>query len=435
MPRTTTLTATIGSLAPGGEGVAHVEVDGERRAVFVAHTAAGDIVRAEVDLSRRPARGRLVGVVTPSPDRVASACPWSTRCGGCDWMHLSLEAQTRAHAEHVRAALPPAWRETPVEVHGAPEGLAQRTRARLHVLCERHRDRRVVVGMHEAKTHDPVEVDTCAVLDPVLEGARRTLAKLFEGSRGRGDVQLALGGNRLPVLEVRWTGEIAPACFARLEQAVTARELAGARVLLGEASRPATIGDPTPWMTGADGQPLRLAPGGFGQANERVNDELVRHVASRVGEMGVDKAVELYAGAGNLSIVLARAVRELVLVESSREACDAARANLAARGIDSRSARVVEADAESYAWAPSTRLVVLDPPRTGARPVAERLAASRVAHIVYVSCDPQTLGRDLALLAPAYDVRSVSTFEMFPQTSHVETVVALERRRGGAQSR
>ena len=80
-------------------------------------------------------------------------------------------------------------------------------------------------------------------------------------------------------------------------------------------------------------------------------------------------------------------------------------------------------------WSRSARLVVLDPPRTGARATAERLAASRVAHVVYVSCDAQTLGRDLAILENAYAPVSIQAFEMFPQTSHVEAVVALERRR------
>jgi 23S rRNA (uracil1939-C5)-methyltransferase len=338
-------------------------------------------------------------------------------------MHLSLEAQARTHVEQVRAALPARWRELPIESHAAPEGLGHRTRARLHVRCERGR---VAVGMHEARTHDPVEVDTCAVLDPALERVRRALASLFEGSRGRGDVQIALGVERIPVLEVRWTGELAPACFARLEQAVAAREVAGARVTLGDATRPAKVGDPTPWMTGADGAPLRLAPGGFGQASERMNALLVQHVGARVAALGADKAVELHAGAGNLSIALARAIRELVLVESSRDACEAARGNLVARGLE---ARVVEADADAYAWGATTKLVVLDPPRTGARAVAQRLAVSRVSHVVYVSCDPQTLGRDLAILAGAYDARSIATFEMFPQTSHVETVVVLERDR------
>jgi 23S rRNA (uracil1939-C5)-methyltransferase len=425
MPRLLTLEATVGSLAPGGDGVAHVELERERRAVFLPGTAPGDVVRAEVDASRRPARGRVLEVLAAGEDRVSPACAWAARCGGCDWMHLSLEAQGRAHAEHVRAALPPAWRDVPISSHAADSPTGYRSRARLHVRCTRGR---VDVGMHEARTHDLVTVETCVVLDPALEAARRALGAWLEGSRGRGEAQIALGSGRRPVLELRWTNEIAPACFGRLDKAVAAGELAGARVTLADATRPAVIGDPTPWIAGADDRPLRLAPGGFAQASERMNARLARHVAELARACAADRAVELYAGAGNLSVLLAREVRELVLVESSREACDAARANLAARGL---SGRVVEADAETYAWAPTTRLVVLDPPRTGARAVAERLAASRVAHVVYVSCDAQTLGRDLSLLAPAYAPRSIAAFEMFPQTSHVETVVALERLRGG----
>jgi 23S rRNA (uracil1939-C5)-methyltransferase len=421
------LEATVGSLAPGGDGVAHVELQRERRAVFIPGTAPGDRVRAEVDPSRRPARGRVLEVLAAGADRVTPACRWAARCGGCDWMHLSAEAQVRAHAEHVRAALPPAWRDVPIATHPAEGSAGYRTRARLHVRCGRGR---VEVGMHEAGTHEPVAVEACLVLDPALEAARRALPAWLEGSRGRGDAQVALGASRRPVLELHWTGDVAAACFGRLERAVAAGELAGARVALAEATRPAVVGDPTPWIAGADDLPLRLAPGGFAQASERMNARLARHVADLARDCAVERAVELYAGAGTLSILLAREVGagELVLVESSRDACEAARANLAARDLR---ARVVEGDAEAHAWAPATKLVVLDPPRTGARAVAERLAASRVAHAVYVSCDAQTLGRDLALLAGAYAPRSVATFEMFPETSHVETVVALERVRAG----
>ncbi|MDP8999558.1 MAG: methyltransferase [Myxococcota bacterium] len=424
MPQRLLIQATITSLAPGGDGVAHAELGGQRRAVFIPHSAPGDVLWAAVDPSGRPARGRMLELLTRGPDRVTPACPWSTRCGGCDWMHLSLDTQARTHAEHVRAALPAEWRDMPVVDHTAPDALGYRTRARVHVRCF---GGGVDVGMHESRTHDPVNVETCAVLEPTLERARRSLAALFQGSRGRGQVQIALGAGRTPVLDVRWAGQLAAICFARLEQAVIARELAGARVTMGEASRPAVIGDPTPWMIGADGGPLRLAPGGFAQASEGASAMLARCVAQIVHPWDVDRAVELYAGAGSLSVLLAREVRDLVLVESNRDACDAARANLASRSI---AARVVEADAESYAWSAATRLVVLDPPRTGARAVAQRLASSRVLYVVYVSCDPQTLGRDLKTLAPVYDVRSVATLQMFPQTSHVETVVALERKRG-----
>jgi 23S rRNA (uracil1939-C5)-methyltransferase len=419
------LDARVTSLAPGGDGVAHVELGGERRAVFLPHTSPGDVVRAEVDPSRRPARGRVLEVLESGPDRVTPACAWLTRCGGCDWMHLSLAAQERGHAEHVRAALPEPWRDLAVTTHAAPRALGERVRARVHVRCERGR---VQVGMHEQRTHEPVVVDACAVLDPGLEKARRALEALFAGCRGRGEVQLALGAGRVPVLDVRWRGALADAFFGRLERAVSSGELAGARTWLEDATRPAVAGDPTPWMQGADGRPLRLPPGGFGQASEGANALLVAHVASLVAAWAPDRAVELHAGSGNLSVVLATRVSDLVLVESSREACEAARANLAARGLG---ARVVEADADAYAWSPATRLVVLDPPRTGARAIVERIAGTRPAHVLYVSCDPQTLGRDLGVLAGAYRPLAVDTFEMFPQTSHVETVVALERTRGG----
>jgi 23S rRNA (uracil1939-C5)-methyltransferase len=179
-------------------------------------------------------------------------------------------------------------------------------------------------------------------------------------------------------------------------------------------------------MAGADGVPLRLSPGGFAQANEALNTVLVSHVADLVRAWPVVHAVELYSGAGNLSILLARHVGALVCVERDGAACDAARANLAARKLE---ARVVEADAGEYAWRHGTDLVVLDPPRTGAREVAARLASSRVKYAVFISCDAQTLGRDLAALERSFSPASIATFEMFPQTSHVEVVVALERRR------
>ncbi len=429
--RTLRAQLTIATLAPGGDGVAHAEIGGERRAVFVPHASPGDVLSAEIDASQRPARGRILELLAAGPDRASPACPWSTRCGGCNWMHLSLEAQVRAHVEHVRAALPDKWRAMAIATHPAPAATGYRTRARVHVRCKRGQ---VAVGMNESRTHDPVNVDVCAVLDAPLERARRSLAGIFEGSRGHGDVTIALGPlgtDRPPVLDVQWTGDLADACFARLEQAVAGRAIAGARATIEGASRPAVIGDPTPWVIGADGLPLRLPPGGFAQASERTSAMLAHWVAEIVRPYHAERAVELYAGAGNLSVLLAREVTALVLVESSRDACDAARANLAGRA---NNAHVVEADAEVYAWNAATKLVVLDPPRTGARAVAERLVPSRVSHVVYVSCDAQTLGRDLKILAQAYDARSVATFEMFPQTSHVEVVLALERRRaGGAQ--
>ena len=441
------LELTIDELAPGGDGVAVVELRGERRAVFVRGTVPGDRARVKVDLSSRPARGELLELLEGGATRATSPCAYARTCGGCDWMHVSLEGQLRAHEAHVRAALPPPWRELPIPSHAARDSLGRRSRARVHV---RSSGGRAIVGMHEAGTHDPVEVDRCVVLHADLEAARMALAGLLEGAHGRGEAQIALGpiapddassaARRAAVLSLTWSGPLAPQCYGRFEAAVAGGAFAGVSVRAGETSRPAVIGDPTPFMAGADGAPLRLAVGGFAQSSEEGNTRLAERVAALVRSVTATtskaasdplRVVELYAGAGNFTVLLARDGADVTAVEQSADACNAARANLASRGL---SARLVEADASTFVLKPSTQLVLLDPPRTGARAVASRLVESRVRYVLYVSCDVATLGRDLAVLAAAYDARAVEIVEMFPYTSHVETLVMLERRRGSASS-
>jgi 23S rRNA (uracil1939-C5)-methyltransferase len=420
------LTVTLDELAPGGDAVAIAEIAGERRAIFVRGGSPGDRAVVDVDVAKRPARGRIVTVEAAGPERVTPPCRHTESCGGCDWLHIAPSSQAAHHADIVRRALPEGWRTHPITSHAAGRALGYRTRARLHARVS---GGRAIVGMNEAQGSDPVEVDTCVVLDPALDHARALLGPLLEGAHGRGDAQIALGplgAPRKPVLELRWAGPLAPAVYGRIEKAVLSGAWAGARIFADGIPRPATIGDPTPWMRGADGQPLRLPAGGFAQAAEEENVRLAARVAALAKESGAKKILELFAGAGNLTVLFAAQGSAVVGVESDRAACEAARANLLARGLKGK---IVEADAEEHAIAPGTDLVVLDPPRTGARKASATIAASKVKHVLYVSCDPQTLGRDLALLEPRFGVKAIETFEMFPGTSHVETVVLLARRR------
>ncbi len=412
----------ITGVAPSGEGVAHVTREGERRAVLVRQAAPGDRLRVRVDMARRPARGVIETIEEPGPDRVPSPCAYAEACGGCDWMPIAREAQQRLHLLHLRAALPAAGRDVPVAYHLAPQDLGYRTRARLHARASGGRAK---VGIFAARTHEPVHVPVCVVLAPALDAARLQLAAVLEGAVGDGEASIALGAlrdeARQPVMDLRWSRELPAACFARFEEAVKGGALQGVRVWCGETTRPAVIGDPTPWIAGADGAPLELAPGGFSQAQEAMNRVLAGRVAA-LAPQGA-RTVELYAGAGNLTVLLARGAAQLVAVESDEAACEAARRNLRARGLE---ARVTCADAGAFPI-PRAQLVVLDPPRTGARQAAEALVASHVRHVVYVSCDLATLARDLDILAGAYRVRAVEAFEMFPYTSHLESVVVLER--------
>ncbi len=427
--RPLTLETEIAELSPGGDGVAICAIQGERRAVFVPGVVPGERVRLEVDARGRPARGRVLAILEPSPSRTVPPCAYVDRCGGCDWMHIAPERQADEHAKLVGRLLGSGGPPLEPRSHRPLSAIGYRTRARVHI--EAKRGRRITVGMFARRSHAPTSVDSCIVLEPVLDRARAALATWLEGADGRGEAQLALGAPdhdpRRAVLDLRWTGELPGPVFGRLERAVADGTLGGARIFAGNVRVPATIGAPTPYIRGADGLPLQLAPGGFSQATETGNTVLASRVAELARGLLPGPCVELFAGAGNLTVLLARDRADIVAVEQNHDACLAARTNLDARSL---SVRVVEADANAFPIPKSTALVVLDPPREGARAVAEALAAraakGRAPAIVYVACDPPTLARDVKTLTSAgYVLRDVETFEMFPQTSHVETVVVL----------
>jgi 23S rRNA (uracil1939-C5)-methyltransferase len=417
---------SITELAPGGKGVGHTVVSGERRAVFIPGAAVGDELDATVDLSSRPARGTILRVLVPGPGRVVPPCPYVDRCGACDWMHLGPDAQKDARTRQLYAALPEGFRQATPVIHDALDTLAYRTRARVHVRAS---GGRAVVGLFAAGTRDVVEVESCAILHPTLDAALTTLGPLLDGAHGHGEARLALGAAGKAVVTLTWEGKMPGAAFGHFEEAVAKGTLGGASLTLGDVTRPAVIGDPTPQMIGADGAPLVLPAGGFAQASERSNVVLGQRVAELAREAAGNASrsanvVELYAGAGNFTVLLARDFESVTAVESSEPACEAARKNLSARGLR---ARVTAADVDTFALPAKTALVVLDPPRTGARAACLALARSRVKAIVYVSCDTSTLARDLTILAPRFSAFAIDGFALFPQTSHAETVVAMQR--------
>ncbi len=208
-----------------------------------------------------------------------------------------------------------------------------------------------------------------------------------------------------------------------IDAATERGELAGARVALAGAAKPAMFGDPRPVQVGFDGETLVLPAGGFAQPS----DQGAAALATRVSAMARadDKDVhELFAGAGTLTVALARTARvSSIEIDGAAVAC--ARENLARREL---AAKLSIGDAETAAVPKRAEVVVLDPPRTGAAGACRAIAIAKPKRVVYVSCDPPTLARDAKILAGAgYALRDLETFELFPQTSHVETVAVFER--------
>jgi 23S rRNA (uracil1939-C5)-methyltransferase len=421
-PNAPALEVRIDALAPGGAGLAR----GPRGAIFVERVAPGDLVRI-APVSRD--RADLVTVVEPGPERVAPPCPFASRCGGCDWMHLSKRAQIDAHRElvasmlghalgyavDVRALEPPAWERS-------------RTRARLFAET---RGNRAEIGYRAARSHELAVVDDCLVLDDALFRAARDAIAWTKGGKGTGDVSVAWGlrasdDARGPVVDLAWRGELPASFWARADEACgPIGAFAGVRVTLDGARAATTLGDPRPLQTGVDGLPVRLKAGGFAQASDAGAALLAREVVALAAPEGRD-VLELYSGSGTLSVALARGASRFTSLEVDADAVVAARENFVRRGL---AGKLGVGDADTAAISPAHDVVVLDPPRRGAPGAMAAITKARTKVVVYVSCDPASLARDAKVLAAVgYTLDSAATLGLFPFTSHVETVARFVKR-------
>lgn len=386
------LEVLIERIVPGGAGLAHA--DG--RTVFVGLAAPGDRLRVRIDQTRgRVAFATIIEVIEPSPLRIEPPCPYFGLCGGCDFQQLSYEAQLEAKVSIVRDCLRRIARIEPpqdIPITASPERWHYRARAQWQYDSVRTR-----LGYFERGSHRVCDVLECPVITSPLQAELSRLRTLMlEGS--------------LPE--------------ASEFQAVAGDEGASLTPPLGlnaarEVSR--TIGD----------FHYRFSAEGFFQINQELLSSLIDAALS--GAKG-ERALDLYCGVGLFTLPLARRFAHVTGVEASRAAIQFARINLE----DAHLANAVFECAKVSDWLRANRsqgspvdLLLLDPPRAGAEEDAIRsIIILNPRRISYVSCDPATLARDLKYLIEAgYSLDSISAFDMFPQTHHVETVAHLSSTR------
>jgi 23S rRNA (uracil1939-C5)-methyltransferase len=391
---------------PGGAGLCRL-ADGS--VAFVEGAFPGDVVRP-IELVRKKdfARVTRFELVTPSTERAVPACPVVDACGGCDWMKLERSAELREKANLVVQALERTGgirlSARPAVVTAGGE-LGYRSRVRLHV------DARGRVGFYARGSHTLVEVPGCPVAEPEVESGMAVVRALAEEAPG------ALA--RFESVEIRAREGAELAFVARRRDARSgapgaARDEALVLERLGRHGRAAVV------RHGAD----------FSQVNRAVNDALVAHVVDGVRARGAATFLDLYAGAGNFGLPLARSGLRGVLVESDASSAGRARERAANEGLE---LEVLTKDvARALAGLARARrtfdVALLDPPRTGAKDALAGLASLGPGAIGYVACDPVTLARDLRVLVEnGWNVVDVTCFDMFPKTHHVETLAWLER--------
>ncbi len=419
----------INDLAAGGRGVARAP-DG--RVVFVAGALPGELVQAQVTRARRQYyQACTLAVLEPAGSRVAPACELYGRCGGCDLMHLAVEAQNQAKAAWVAAALQRLGRPPQAELIASPRSLGYRNRLRLQVQGGR-------LGFFAPDSHDLVELARCPVAAPAINRLLPSLADELRGLKDRqltGVELLAGQGTDSPVfltLRLARGTRLSPGRHNRLQGLAHRAGAAGARVAVGGRVRSWPL-DPQHGVVYHEGPPAMWAfPGVFCQVNFGLNRRLVQVVRSAVREAEPGAVLDLYAGSGNFTFPLAADGRQVVAVEAAGAAVDAARfhgrrSGLASRvrlvlGDAARAARDLAGEGEPLA------AVVLDPPRAGAKPVMPALAELRPGRVVYVSCHAAALARDAGMLVRAgYTMERLWVLDQFPQTGHVESVLVLRR--------
>jgi 23S rRNA (uracil1939-C5)-methyltransferase len=420
------LELSIDRLSKSGDGVA--EVSG--RAVFVSGAVPGDRVLADVFEQGKVLRGDVLQVLKEGPGRRAPLCPLADRCGGCDWMHLTEDVQhehkTRivtSTLEHLGGLGTDAYELLPMVTSPLPYNT--RRRAVLHPVKGR-------LGFFGKRSHTQVEVDLCPALTPPLESLPGELADaLGTALKDVAEVHLLeVGGEVSFALNVK--GALRPKHREVAEQLVRDEAVAGVVLVPGQGKgNPELIGKPVLEDLG-----VLHRPDAFAQANADVNRPLVLHAVEALAPSPDDTVLELYSGNGNFTFSLAAAARSVVAVESST--VSVALAQTAARKQGFSNVRFVQGSCESIAEGLGTESerfekLLLDPPRTGAPGVGRWASRLLVSRVVYVACDPGSLARDAAdLVAHGFVPETVRLFDLFPQTKHIEVVMAFAR--GGGRS-
>jgi len=420
---------TVERLSHEGRGIAHHE----GKTTFIAGALPGERVSALLTQShKRYDEARLLEVLQPSPQRREPTCPHFSQCGGCDLQHLQIDAQQQHKQQQVLDQLQRYAGATPEQVFPAltGESLGYRRAARIG-LNQRQRDGELLVGFRRRGSHKLLNIDHCPILEPrlqpVFNSVREHLSDMadirllthIDLSSGDADGFIRFRATRTPSTEL----------MQRLQQIADQLDL-HLVVALNNTTLPANPPLCHYQLPEFDLE-LAFGSGDFIQVNAGLNRKMVSQALEWLDPQPTDRVLDLFCGLGNFTLPLARKARQVVGVEGSAEMVRQAQHNATLAGLEN--AQFYRADlSESFIHAPwysgGFDLILLDPPRTGAREAVTQLAGYGARKVLYISCNPSALVADLPLLLQAgYRVTRFGIMDMFPQTSHVESMLLLER--------
>jgi 23S rRNA (uracil1939-C5)-methyltransferase len=422
----------IEKLVYGGEGLAHHE----GHTVFAPFVLPDENVSIEpLETRKKFIRGRVAHIKTPSADRAVAPCPYFGVCGGCNYQHIPYELQLRYKTEILRETLSRLGRlqwDGPIIPHASPP-FGYRNRVQWKI--SREEGGSPEIGYFQAGSQRLCAIRQCPIASPRLNEALGAIVNLLQSGKlpaGLREIEVfADQDDKRLLLNLSFdatngaAAEIAT-LFRSALPSVDTLLIHDRRADRFELDGPGHIN------YHVENHTYRIGHLSFFQINRFLLDELVRAV---VGEARGKLALDLFAGVGLFSVPLANRFERLIAVESNVAAARDLDANLQASGAASPNLRQTTVEAFLEHWHQRPDFVVLDPPRTGvaARALA-RLIKIAPQEIVYLSCDPATLARDLAILAGdaqnprGYQISELHLVDIFPQTYHIEALVRLSRR-------
>ena len=430
-----------------GQGIAHV--DG--CAVFLPNAIAGERVRLRVEHPRKTwAAGKILEILEKSPHRVNRECPVAKLCGGCDFWHMDYAEETRLKAERVKTCLNRLAGEnlTEVSILAAPDCRGYRNKAQYPVAAKKGK---AYAGFYRSGTHQVVENERCLILPPETDAVKDAIidyvnqyrVSVYDEASHTGLLRHiyvrrgAVSGQILVCLVCN--GEKLPKAEALLERLKKIPGFATLVLSVNTKKGNAVLGDKFVTLYGPGyiedtlcGLRFRLSPRSFYQVNHDQAQRLYETAIRLAGITKSDTVLDLYCGVGTITLAMAGAAGKVIGVEVIPQAVEDARDNARRNGLEN--AEFFCGDAGQAALALEAQgvrpdVAVVDPPRKGLNAdTIEALSRMAPRRVVYVSCDPATLARDVALLKErGYALQSVTAADLFPRCAHVETVVLLSR--------
>lgn len=402
-----------------GDGIARQ--NSER--LHIPFTLPGEQVSATV----QPGRADLIAITKPSPDRVAPVCRHFGACGGCALQHWAPEPTAEWKRNRIASALGFVGLEAPIgatrDAHGAG-----RRRVTLHIRrIDTEKQTKILAGFMRAKSHDLIDLDTCPLLVPALAPAptlAREAGMILRSVAKPLDFQVTASEEGLDC-DIRGAGPISEGVRQKLiafavEAGIARLTLHGERLV--EARVPRITFEDQPELSAF------LPPGSFLQATAR--SEAILSELALAGLSGAKMVADLFCGLGPFSLRLARKMK-VAAFDSDKPAIEALQRSIRANP----GGKPITAEARDLfrrpLYLPELKpfdAVLLDPPRQGAEAQVREIAKSKLAHLVYVSCDPESFARDAKLLAGAgFRIKTLTPVDQFRFSPHVELVAELRR--------